>query len=336
MRRSTRVLGVVAFACALAAGWFWHELRDARLRVDDLERRLAETQIRPVAASGTTESAPASAGTPAAALDGVPLNSKSHPTPGTSAKGLESRQPEKSASPLPSSTDLVRNWQERERVMMRDPAYRQAQMEEGRQRFAQTRADAIRVVGMTPEQADRVIDLWVERNLKFNELGNFDGSPPSPAAQAELNRAAEAERAELRQLLGDDKLAEWQQYLSSGEERAEVQMIRARLSTGTAPLADAQSDALVKAIYSERRRRSQEYDEYLRRAGVTDRNIVSPQDRQRWLDLEKEANQRIHDSVAGTLSNVQLAAVDEALARRLVPIETALRMQLDGSMAKSN
>ena len=38
--------------------------------------------------------------------------------------------------------------------------------------------------------------------------------------------------------------------------------------------------------------------EYATAAGITNRNIVSPQDRQHWLDLEIEANQRIHDTMA--------------------------------------
>ena len=80
---------------------------------------------------------------------------------------------------------------------------------------------------------------------------------------------------------------------------------------------------------------SREYEDYARSTGITDRNVVSPQARQRWLDLEKEANQRVHDAVAGTLSQAQLARLDEMLAARLVPIETALRMQMEGKLAKT-
>ena len=43
--------------------------------------------------------------------------------------------------------------------MMRDPAYRKSRMDDWRRRYAQTRADAIRRSGLTPEQADQLIDL---------------------------------------------------------------------------------------------------------------------------------------------------------------------------------
>ncbi len=73
----------------------------------------------------------------------------------------------------------------------------------------------------------------------------------------------------------------------------------------------------------------------MKSAGIVNRNIVSPQDRQRWLDLEKQANQRTHDTMAPLLSAAQLASLDEMLAARLVPIEAALRMQLEGKLANT-
>ena len=69
--------------------------------------------------------------------------------------------------------------------------------------------------------------------------------------------------------------------------------------------------------------------------GITDRNIVAPQDRQRWIDLEKDSNQRIHDTMAGALSSDQLSSLDEMLATRLAPVEAALRLQLEGKLAKT-
>ena len=72
----------------------------------------------------------------------------------------------------------------------------------------------------------------------------------------------------------------------------------------------------------------------MKAAGITDRYVVSPQDRQRWLDLEKEANGRIHAAMATSLSGPQLSTLDDSLAARLAPVEAALRLQLEGRAAK--
>ena len=93
---------------------------------------------------------------------------------------------------------------------------------------------------------------------------------------------------------------------------------------------------LVDAIYSERQRRSREYEDYVKSMGITDRYVVSPQDRQYWLDLEKEAKQRIHSAVANVLSRAQLASLDETLSARLADVEATLRLQLAEDRAKSN
>ena len=159
---------------------------------------------------------------------------------------------------------------------------------------------------MTPEQADRVVDLWVERNLRFTEMGGSSLERPSEAMQTEMKRAGEAEQMELRALLGEEKYGAVESLSASSQERGEVSQLRLELGLRAVSLGDRQADALVEAIYSERQRRTREYEEYVRSVGITDRNVVSPQDRQRWLDLEKEANQRIHDGVAGTLSRASL------------------------------
>jgi hypothetical protein len=318
MRKSSVLLVFVSVACALSAAWSWWELRGARTQIANLEQRLAASsapQIQP------TSSPP----TEVRIVPAVPTASA--PTVTAEIDPEEARQKE--------VRERLRAAQQYQREMLRDPAYRKTQVEEARRRFAHTRADAIRVVGMSPEQADRVIGLWVERNFRYTELVDWNKSP-SEAAQAEMKRAGDAEQAELRDLLGAEKYDKWNWYLASEQERGEVGQFAVQLATTSEPLHDGQADALVETIYSERRQRSKEYEDYVKQMGITDRNMVSPQDRRRWLDLEIEANQRIHDTMAGTLSHAQLSRLDEMLAARLAPIEAALRMQLEGKVAKSN
>lgn len=225
---------------------------------------------------------------------------------------------------------------QRERQMLRDPAYREAQLAESRRRFASLRRDAIRLVGMTPEQADRVVELWAERNLRFMELGAAYGLEPDEEAKAELRRAGEAEQEELRALLGDAKYEEWRRYLASGRERAEVENLRTALADTPDALDDSLTAGLALTIYSEREQLSREYNDYANSVGITDRNVVRPQDRQRWLELARDANQRIHAAVATRLTKPQLAELDKMLAAPLIPAEAALRLQLEEKSGKTN
>jgi hypothetical protein len=322
MNRSIAFHLLVTAVLALASAWLWHSRESERQssqellqRFNDLEQRLRTDQ------AGVTPA-------PAAALDIPALKASTDPSPVSPVTGLSPRETE--------VREHLRSMAQRQREMLRDPAYRQLQVDAGRRQFARTRSDAIRVVGMTPQQADRVIDLWVKRNLRYQELSpGIPGETPNEAGQVELKRAGDAEQAELRVLLGQETYEKWGRYLASGEERAEVGQLREQLADND-PLREAQADALVDTIYLERGRRSREYDDYVKSMGIADRNIVTAPDRQRWLDLEKEANQRIHAAAAGSLSRSQLASLDDMLAARLAPVEYALRQQLEGKVAKSN
>jgi hypothetical protein len=322
MRKSTFLLAALSAAGLMSSAWFAYQWRMQSRRIVDLEHELATGPAARATVARGDESA-ASIRTPKTATGNEAVASPGPTMRSAPAAGMNE-----------DVAAYLRRAQQREREMLKDPEYRQTQIAAGRRQFAQMRADAIRVAGMTTDQADRIVDLWVERNLRYTELGGFAGELPTDENQAKLDRASAAEQTELRRLLGAETYQKWNRYLASGDERAEVGQLRAQLSNSETPLTDPQADALVEAIYSERERRSAEYEEYVKAAGITDRNVVAPQDRQRWLDLEKQANQRIHRAMAATLSESQLSSLDESLEARLAPVELELRRQLQGQSAK--
>lgn len=323
MKKLDVMLGAAAMLGVLGTLWCWRQLQDERQLTIVLQRQVSELQARLDQAAAVPATAAEAPATPAAAAT---------PAPGAKPAVELSEEEAKELAQQREMRAQMRAAAERERTMMRDPAYRQVQRDEMRRRYAPRRAEAIRV-GMTPEQADRVVDLEIQRIANFTDLGGIPGQPPTEAMQAELQRSAEAEQVELRKLLGEELYAKWKRYQASGQERFEVRQWHTQLAAGSASLTDQQVDALVDSLYTERERRSREYEDYVKSAGIVNHNIVAPQDRQRWLDLEKEANQRTHDTMAPLLSAAQLASLDEMLAARLVPVEAALRMQLEGKLA---
>ena len=324
--KKLEVMFVLAAVAGLAgAVWSWQQLLVERERSADLQRRMSSLQAQ------LAQRAPAQPVQPAAVAEQPPArqSEESHP-PGTTVVYL-SAQEAKELADRRATAQLLQKAAQHERLMMRDPAYRQNRRDDMRQRYAPLRADAIRV-GMTAQQADRVVEMELDRNMRFAEM-EVTGQAPSASTMAEMKRANDAAQDELHQLLGDELLTKWNHYQASVQERGEVSQWRAQLSE---PIDDQKAYAVAQSLYVERQRRSSEYEEYVKAAGITDRYTVAPEDRQRWLDLEKQANQRTHDAMAGSLSASQLASLDQMLAGRLVPIETALRMQLEGKLAKQD
>jgi len=323
VRKSSVLLGTLALACALSATGSWWQLRAQRARVATLEQQLHAA--RSAATAQPDVSAPVIA---AQAPPAIPDASASGPKANVAAAVGQARRERE-------MREQMRVAQQREREMMRDPAYHDSRMDEWRRRHAQTRADAIRLVGLTPEQADRLIDLIIEREFSGMELTGLPGEPMNPEMQADLKRINEQHESKVRELLGSEDYQRWQWYQKTGFERSEASLFRAQLSTTSTPLQEFQVDVLVDALYVERKRRDREYDEYVAAAGITNRYLVAPQDRQRWIELEKDSNQRIHDQMSGTLTRDQLESLDAMLASNVAPAEAALRLQLQGQLAKT-
>ena len=57
------------------------------------------------------------------------------------------------------------DWQSRQRRLMGDPKFREAFREQERLRLATRRENFMRLLGFSPEQADAVIDLSIEREM---------------------------------------------------------------------------------------------------------------------------------------------------------------------------
>ena len=316
------ILSCVAVAVLAALSlWLWREL--TRQRDDDaaLRAELAALQRSRIPAP------------PADHAIAVPEEIARVPaTTDASAKAPAPAATARAADKPGNATgnDVIRAWQERERQMLRDPAYRDAQREAARQQFAQTRADAIRVVHMTPAEADRVIDLWIERNLWFTEHGDVTGQGRmNEEMRVEMQRRSDAERAEVRDLLGAEKYDDWRHYLETGSERGEVNHLNSQLAIDSAAMSPAVADALVESFYREIERGQREYLDYRKALGAADPyENQGRDDRQHYLELMRAANDRVHDGMAASLNGTQLRKLDAMLAAKLAPIEAQLR--LDG------
>jgi hypothetical protein len=326
MRKLDLILGLIAAGGVLGTLLTWQNLSAERERSANLQRQITALNALAAQPAAPQPERPLVTGTP------IPAAQPQKTAPAGTTIAYLTKEEAKELANRREIAAVMRKNAERERVMLRDPAYRQNQREEMRQRYAPMRADAIRV-GMTPQQADRIVDLELDRIAHYNEMAGTAGETPTAAVQAEMKREGEAAEAEAREMLGEDLYAKWNQFRASVQERGEVSQWRAQLSE---PLTDQQADAVAQSLYVERQRRSSEYEDYVKSAGITDRYVVAPEDRQHWLDLEKEANQRTHDAMAGSLSAAQLTSLDAMLAARLVPIETALKMQLEGKLAKQD
>ncbi|MGQ0384880.1 MAG: hypothetical protein ACT4UP_09415 [Gammaproteobacteria bacterium] len=319
MNRWSLILAIVAATGAAFSVVIHGELRDERARSALLQAEL--DQLREVRASDAAEPAVDFGAETVAA---GPQADTAMPTAHGSQQDDGGRR---------------QRWLETERVRLADPEYRAAWIAQQRQmierRYPQLAAD----LKLSPEQADRLLELLATQMLEGQQLSmevqarlvSPDGSPTADMVR-ERERLTAARQQEFEQtreaLLGADKYKEWRDYQNSREARAQMRELRGRLASGGSPLGDGQFDQLVSMITAEQQR----YQEELQRAQTTFEDAGGPQsgDRvtylERRMELVEQTQQRTLESVAAYMDAAQLEAYRQMQKAELQREKAQLRM----------
>lgn len=300
----------MALTSAGVAAGLWMELRAERAVNADLSERLKVAPATLIVAPVPVASTP--------------------PEPAVIAPVVATAAPASDQAPADPSSRLTRmpqaDWQARQRQLMSDPRYREAFREQERLRLSTRRENFIRLLGLSPEQADAVIDLSIERQMDMQ-------IPHGPSTAEEIQQRNERRGAEkleyqakLRDLLGEGKSTQLQTYMESVQSRIQVDRLRTQL-TGGDMLRDDQVEPLIAALHSEQAQMQKEMEEY--RQSLSWEGDVTASARQvgeRRSELMKAANQRMHSTASGILSNSQLERLDAMLKRDLERHEAQQRM----------
>jgi hypothetical protein len=199
---------------------------------------------------------------------------------------------------------------------MSDPRYRDAFREQQRLQLATRRENFIRLLGFSPEQADAVIDLSIERQMNW----------PSGIPQEQGEQESRTYQEKLRALLGEDKSAQLQNYMESRQTRMQVDQFRTQLTGGDA-LRDDQVEPLIAALQVERSQMQQDLEEY-RASFAADDNSEASQRKynERQTALLKATHDRMRTAASAILSQSQLQKLDAMLKRDLERHEAQQRM----------
>jgi hypothetical protein len=178
---------------------------------------------------------------------------------------------------------------------------------------------AAKGAGWTREDLERVAAMLAERTLQRMEarlrceLGVSCVPEPSSAT------TKEADRQEMVQLLGEEKVARYDRYLDSTVERNTVGFMRTRLSEA-GPLSDTQAERLISALAEENRRFTEaaklEGTEITTEGLEAGRilaagKIQTAEGRARMLESGTEYARHLHDRAAEILTPAQLIEFDE-------------------------
>ncbi len=308
MNRLTTVLALALVACVAGSFWLWRELRIERERAYALEGRVLALENPPSVEIPTERPVAPVDSPPGAAPADVPV-----PEP----KSVVEVAAADASHEHPARVDF----RDREARMLRDPQYREARRAFGRVQIASGYIDLAASLGISQDEADKLLDLLAEQELRHWETFMRDpeneGELRKHSLQLEeMQRANDAERADL---LGTQKVAQWKEYEASLGARHQVLQLRTTLSAGPEPLRDDQVEPLIAAMYAEQKQVNEALEEYTATLTWSGGQQVESQSlsNERHVQLSAAANERIHAAAASILSQPQLERLDEMLQRQL-------------------
>ncbi len=311
MQKSTVLLLVIALASAGVSAGLWTQLRAERELNAELSERLIAAAATPIAAPPAVQppvqsQAPAPVATPAATI--------APPVVTAAAAEPEAAR----ASPEQS--------QDRQRRLMSDPRFREAFREQQRLQLASRRENFIRLLGFTPQQADAVINLSIERQMEMQTRSSTMTVDEIRQRKESMEAQEREYQAKLQTLLGADKSAQLQTYMESRQSRMQVDRFRTQL-TGGDMLRDDQVEPLIATLHAEQAQMQKEMQEYrdadVEKIGASEWQL---QYAERQAELMKAAHGRMHTAAAGILSNSQLVMLDAMLKRDRERLEAQQRM----------
>jgi hypothetical protein len=259
----------------------------------------------------------------------VPKKSPAPPAPAVTPPKLEpaAAAPFTPTPVVAKATSAEEDRNARQRQLLRDPRYREVQLQQGRLTYARRHENLVRLLGLTPEQADTVIDLQLERQLQQEDWMANPASGELALQQQQLDETHEQEhQAKLRELLGDTKYTQLNHYMESRRSRMQVDTFRTQLSSSDT-LRDDQVEPLIEALHVERTRMQDELEQYYKGLNRDRQSNETPQfNDERHLELMKEMHAGMRRSAAAILSSSQLKQLDSMLNRELQRQEAQMRM----------
>lgn len=173
--------------------------------------------------------------------------------------------------------------------------------------MSQMYPDLAAELGLTDEEARKLLDLVVEQQLDLTSESvamMTAGTDPAAmqATQRKMVEKQEAHERELSALLGS-KYPKWEEYQGTAAARQQVAQLRGTLAAGGNPLSEAQEKSLVAAFAKEQSRVAREQREWMASsAALSSSNVM-----QDSLNQALEGQRRLLDVAAPILDATQLA-----------------------------
>ena len=195
---------------------------------------------------------------------------------------------------------------QRDKIKLDDPEYREARIAISRAEFKQRNPLFARELGVSEEQADAIIDIIAQGQLRESaqQLDLRASGRMDAAALEEMRRQQQAQQQQdqdtLTAMLGPEKYRQLEEIQQTATAHVRMVNLKTLLAQSGQPLSTDQALSMTRVMAAEQQREEKEMQQ-LRSSGQW--NQVPE------VDRAAEGDRRILDNAAGILTSRQLETV---------------------------
>ena len=283
------------------------ELTEKSKRLDEIQAKAATPIAMPENVSSEQPATPAEPPEPRVKPNHPPRVSEvSEPAPATEiAPSADDVGSSKSTNGVSAFSKMISQ-------MMQDPEAKKMLREQQRMALDQMYSPLIKRLAMTPEESDKLKNLLADQMMEGSAMlfGNQGSSRGSEALASVASAQTDLDN-KVKELLGDDRYAEYKDYQLTVGERMQLSQFKQML--GDNPLTDQQTEQLLSIIKAEKKNVAGPNGEAF--SGLTsnskasmDAILADDTAMEKLLQTQNDLNDRVYQRANEVLSPDQLTA----------------------------
>jgi len=204
-------------------------------------------------------------------------------------------------------------------------------------------ADLAKELGLSAEEANQLTELLIERQMgmagKSMELMTDAAADPTKleAGGKEINAARADYDAQIKGILGDEKMKKLEQYERTLGDRMQMQQYQQTLAATGAPLEEKQRTDLLQIMSEERAKTPRSpLEQGSKDVAAQFKAMQSPETVANLMKSVQDFNERVRTRAQGVLTPAQLNAFQTSQEQQLQMMEMGMKMsqQMFGAGAK--
>lgn len=214
--------------------------------------------------------------------------------------------------------------------MLDDPETRGFLREQQKMMMDQLYEPLIKKMNLTPDEATKFKDCLLETAMKSAERASslLGASTNRMAAVAQIAADRAATDAQLKELLGDQRYAQYKDYEQTAGERMQLNQFRQQFGAGSLPLTEDQTEQLLGFMKEEKQSMASVGHPTVGsgQSGGEIEAILSEDRSESMLQSQEYVNERVYERAKTVLSEDQLGAFGKFQSNQLQMMRVGVGM----------